>query len=515
MFKKDQRVRCIDNVRVRDGYVFPLLTVGKIYTVLKDQDGFGYIWVKDDSGVIVNFLASRFEEAQKKGFFNVGDKAIIHLPPIQELRDKKWQYQTKHKIDGVEYLSPGMNDRMYEYNGKEVEIVEVRDKDRYLSYKVSVDGEQAPYVWFGGWLLHIIEEAPQYKIGDAVCVIAKGVDGVAPKWIARQDKAIGKKRTVKAIEKNYVILSDNLAYQLSSIEKWNPKKHEKPKTLALRKVIAEARKAAKPRGLCSFTLIFSGNAKDPSPKSIQRMAAPCHAALNTAYDDDVKAGAKPLAVIDWISYHMDKMKPDQQKIYKKWVDYCVHQSPWAPAYVQKETKNVLLNGADMNVNVSADLLAAACINMRTGTEYPHLLKAFGFWISKGFSGKVAHLLAYSFGKSKDGKKFHLQGMDGGHSTLYGGLLAGGLLSLYKNGYDKKHIEAGDNSYVNNTRYRVQDPISRTSVDESFKELKNVSWSQYLKDSIKSEVKGRGWDQVIVYAYDDLYAFAKQLEKAFA
>lgn len=524
MFKEGQSIRLVNNLRTRDNQPFPHITKGKVYKIVKmaDWDGHPMVWIVRDDGGAGNYLASRFEELKPTGVFKIGDKVKLNLNAMVPGEQPQG---TKLIVPGtnIECISPGIGQIMYEWADKNVdvefEVTAVPGKN-FAWIKLQYGEEIKHFVRYylcAAWLLHVNDEPVEFAIGDDVCVVRKGDDGVAPRWVAGQDKAIGKKRKVKAVEKGYVVLSDNYAYQTISLEKWVEAKHGKPKIKSLRAIIAKGRKEAKPSGLCSFTLFKQGTAKSPEIKIFQRMQAPCHAGLNSLYDDGgSNATKKVLAVIDHLAYHIKYLKFSENRIaaYKKWLEYVSQQSPWAPAYKQKTVRSILASGADMNVEVSGNVLATACIAMRMGTEYTDILDGFGYWIKQGIKGHAAFILAYTFGDIGTKKVIHSRGMTGGHEALYGGLLAQSMLSFFKNGYNKDQLEGTKESYTSVAKYRVQEPINETKADEKFAGVKGC-WTDYVQKNAKAKVTGQGWDKEYTYKIADVIAFAKHLEEVLA
>lgn len=531
MFKKGQFVRLVNNMR-RDK---PLnaLTVGNLYVVEKDAqkqarlydyDGSPLpngvedfiLFIKNDEGKIVNTWASRFVLAKNPGVFEEGDRVRI----IDNLED--WMYSTDPvPIPGTNEMAanPTVAEEMLQYAGQEF-IVDKQRPGTECVRLYSNDKDNAEirdWSWSRGWLMHVddvYKPVEPFEVGMKVYVKGKGNEGVAPRWLPEQDKAIGKKKTVREVHKTFLVLSDGLAYQFVSCEKWNEEKHGVKKAKSLRAIIAQARKKAKPAGLCSFTIIQPGTPKSPDPKINSLMGQPCHAALNDvriALKDGSTKGA--LAAIEHIGYKQKIFgKKEDKQAFVKYVDYIVNRSPWRSAFHPKQGRNVIKTGADINVDVSANVVAGGCIALRMSHEF-QLAPNFGHFKKLGYDDHVAFLLAWSFVPAKEG--YYIGSMTSGHSAIGGtDIGAGALLSFFRNGYNEEEVKPKSPWGAGVNRYKVIDPVANTKVDKKLsKEVQEAfSWRALVTKKCPTKAIGKGWDVKNVVPNEDVTAFAEFIKK---
>lgn len=155
--------------------------------------------------------------------------------------------------------------------------------------------------------------------------------------------------------------------------------------------------------------------------------------------------------------HFDDEQADAYKEYIKWV---LCESPWAMAFKTKHVWVATRYGIEMDVMVSHDIIAAAAIALRLGSEYKDFSVRWKFFMKQGMTANQAFLAA-SFtnlltnnGKQEIGFNLHM----GGHHVVSVSQKFNRLVKFLENGYSKA-AQAKQPFNKGSTRYSVLDPIS--------------------------------------------------------
>lgn len=494
------RVVCRNN----DGYREEV-TLGKEYTILgidpreEGQDRW-FFRIVNDHGQQRNCHSRRFEP-------------VVQPVPAPE----NWQVgDVVRVIKGMAYIeiedNPGFNGaEMLGWVGRELTISKLNVDDRDNWFFVKEDGEM--WYWDKRWCefvrrpVAVVAPIPKFKVGDSVVVVKKPNNNGQPKWIAEQDKAIGKRRTVREIKETYAVLSDGLCYWFESLELYVPGKKApvKKKHASLKELIAQSRKDDIPRvgGVSSYVLFVQN--KDGRIAVVNQIKDVCHARIENTYS---RVKGHIVGVIDYQTNYETAVKKEYHGAYRKWVDWIVNRSPWSLAYQPKTVKNILENGVLMNVECPADIVGAACIALRIMKEQydsPTLLKTFDMLLKEGISIPAAFLAAYAF-KDVGAEGYTLSMMGGGHQPINGGMNAGQLLSFFANGYDESVIE--QEPYRENSRYKVFDNILKTKDVLGIKQ----DFSKWVMENTEKEVVGNGWAVTYKIKLDAIINTANLIEQ---
>lgn len=257
-------------------------------------------------------------------------------------------------------------------------------------------------------------------------------------------------------------------------------------------------------GVASYVLLFEGAKPEHGYIIDDNTGDICHARLSKAYRG--LGNGVCVAVYDAIRYHEKAITANRAKIYKRYVDYIINRSPWAVAHLEKDIDVVWDKGANMNVNVHGDILAAACVVARVGYEFSSMLDIFEDIVDAGFDENVAWLIAVSF--TKVGKKYVIAEMGGGHHVIRADLRTDALLSFMKAGYRPDLIDTTEPYRVRQT-YRITEPMQETKVCVKAAPL---NWKGYIDITVEKEVEGEGFDADEYVSKKSLIKFAEHLQK---
>lgn len=493
MFKKGEKIICIEARGVQ-------ITVGKIYEVLSANED--YVSIVKDNGQKGTYYSKRFEPAKKPGVFKVGDRVVIDEVALEYAYNGPRQFDRIIPAIGnpdLSFHTVGSFASIRNFVGHEGVITEINAQCTGCKIEGKTD-----YWWSFGWIRHVahFEEQEKYEVGQYIFVERAGDPALAPKWVPEMEKFIGKKVKITEI-KNGHVKARGFFFQAGTYCKYDPKKHDKPKADNLREFIAKYRKL-QARGLCAFTKLVMNDKGEITPDV--RNSAPCHAALS--YGNY----GKVVCVIDHIKYHLDSFNTKKDKSeYRAYVRYIMDKSPWSIAYVNGG-KAALENDAIINVDRHADVVAAACIALRMGSEFKWITKAFAHFRKK-MSEDAAFLLAFTFGQAK-GNQYQIQAMGGGHQVLAADILTTGLLTLFKEGYSKDRAEPEEqNKYKNQQIYSVHNPISRlnTKDEEILKVCNGKLWRTFVQDMCQKKEIGKGWDKAVFYTEESIIEFGQLID----
>ena len=151
---------------------------------------------------------------------------------------------------------------------------------------------------------------------------------------------------------------------------------------------------------------------------------------------------------------------EQANAYKEYISWVLCKSPWAMAFKTKHVWVATRYGIEMDVMVSHNIIAAAAIALRLGSEYTDFSVNWKLFMKHGMTANQAFLAA-SFTNliTKNGKKeisfnFHM----GGHHVVSTSQRFKGLVKFLENGYSKEE-QSKKPFNKGSTRYSILDPIS--------------------------------------------------------
>jgi hypothetical protein len=199
-------------------------------------------------------------------------------------------------------------------------------------------------------------------------------------------------------------------------------------------------------GLCSFA--YSTGWEGGIDHVISTRAA-CHAELGC---NKTLCGINQL-VLSWQG-HMDYMIEGGLGMqYAHYTDYILNRSPWACAFTTKKLSTASRLGIRMNCDTPHDILVAACVALRTGTEFSRCLKEFEFARNNGCSDNVAFILSHQM----SGSDLKVQG--GGHHVFSSHMDILEVIDTFENGYNKKRLVHSQFSSKKAGPYSVLAPIA--------------------------------------------------------
>lgn len=496
---------------------FRNIAPGELFEVqdVHKQGAHDMVWIKDRTGLVRNIRADRFLPAKRKTIFAVGDKVVIRKDVDMVTRKDadalglRWFGAVGGWLAGQEATIKQVSERMNEDG----------ITPRFYTIDICPAGyHYAAYFFEPQWEGTQYVAPPKFAEGDEVYVAKAPMDkAVVPKWNDKMDKTIGKKYKVKKVEKDYVILSNGLAYRFESLEKYDAVKHAPLKKQTLRNILTKIRDEARKKqltGVCSYVMVHKHNKKPDELVIRDQYNDVCHARLaHQGYDGHKNAG-EAVAVLDFVHGH--KVYKEQKTTYLRWLDYIQNRSPWAPVYKAKSAKNAIISGLELDVNVSGDAIAGACIANRMGSEYPKMLKRWGYFRKHTKNENVAFLMAFAFDFDVEKEqKWMISEMGGGHSVLASYLNADKLFHFFGKGYDIKFLKpdgVAAKSYAQAQRYEVFKAMIGMDEMDMYKDKEEAkSLRRFVLDNCKHEV-GRGWDAGTKTTKEDAFAFMNILEQ---
>ena len=110
-------------------------------------------------------------------------------------------------------------------------------------------------------------------------------------------------------------------------------------------------------GVCSYAI------EDVDGKQKYHVKDICHARLSrAAYRKKVKAIALNVAG------HVDNFREELQPLYEEYVDYIIHRSPWAKAFIDTDIDTVMNSGVYLDVTQPYSYCVSAAVALRIGSE---------------------------------------------------------------------------------------------------------------------------------------------------
>lgn len=234
------------------------------------------------------------------------------------------------------------------------------------------------------------------------------------------------------------------------------------------------------------------------------LAQACHYDLNRIGYDNLPKNSVPAAVIDNIS--RINTLTGLKTAAKKYAQYVMKESPWKAAYKRQSFANAFKNGCDMNLKVTGNQLAAACIAMRHSTERPEQMASFGKLKEMGMSGNAAWLASYWIGYDKNGWTQH--DFSDGHCVMHKGARANDVFSFFANGFKDK----GEESYIKEQNYdNVYGEISDTWHYRDNEKAGSISL--WMKERIKAKQIGGGFAVKFEVVEEDVISLCQAIDKA--
>jgi len=183
----------------------------------------------------------------------------------------------------------------------------------------------------------------------------------------------------------------------------------------------------------------------------------CHARLVSGYK---WASVTDVALHVGNYFTTDHFTEEQESAYKEYISWVLCKSPWAMSFKTKHVWVATRYGIEMDVMVSHNIIAAAAIAIRLGSEYKDFSVNWKFFMKNGMTANQAFLAA-SFtnlitknDKQEISFKFHM----GGHHVVSTSQRFKGLVKFLENGYSKE--EQAKKPFNNgSTRYSILGPIS--------------------------------------------------------
>lgn len=418
--------------------------------------------------------------------FQVGDEVKV-VKKVEKANDVRcmWAPEMEGYLnDGVEYIIREMYD-----GGKTAYL----NTGWYFLTECLIHADGAPAVVKE----HPVLKAEDFKVGDKAIIVRK-VERDGLRWNPEMDKMLndGKKYVVKSItatgklrlDNGWLYLPDSLA--IAEKKKPKPKKPKKPKLRSLRSVLRE-KIATKAGGICSFAM-----QTEDGEQNFQ-MGGPCHAALSYAIDSDKKV-TQLVYGLSHETVHMQTKK--FLKEHKGFLQYMLNESPWAKCFITKSPAVAYRYEIEMDVTQSRHHIAGACIAMRQGSEYAHImLPMFKKMKDKGYSGHTAFIMGCAFMASGDG--YVRNGLNGGHSILYIYMNAKQMFKTFREGF---HIKTDGKPF---SAYRTGYSVFKHMASES-----DTNFNTWLDKNVELTVRGEGFRAIRTITEASLFAVADKIEK---
>ena len=420
--------------------------------------------------------------------------------------NEAWNHQADwrkdaYKITLIEEVDGGFDPR---YNLIHLDTPKGRSTMFYM-YKLLFNAGGAGYV----------APRPSFKKGDKVVVIGASDIKDGPKWLAEMDECINEKGQVIEVDKDVYLIATNSGeyyYNPESLKSLREFKREGGKLKVKEGQQAIELEREKAAFLKRVKKQASGNANyavflddgEGGVKVSENIGDVCHARL--------QQDGKVLAVHDfpWHDGEPDdygyRQEVKDMDAYRKHVDFMLNRSPWAHCYIEKDVDRFMENGTEMDVNVSINQIAGACITMRHGTEHPEKSEAFKWFLEQGIEEKAAWLAGNFVVIGKDGtvKK---SDADGGHCGISSGIEADDLLKFMKDGYWRDQEKRPMKEFAN--RYSVFASIGKHNYDDDAVE---TTFAEFIKKHINGVEKGTGWLKTYTYTKEGAINLAKAIEK---
>lgn len=274
-----------------------------------------------------------------------------------------------------------------------------------------------------------------------------------------------------------------------------------PEAKDIRSELAKRAKAGYEANRCNYSIEFdNGEIRHQAPDA-------CHARLcwSGYADEDTRAKAIVNIALN-ITPHFNGLSMDNKKIYPKFVNYMLNESPWAFCFVTKDVKEALEVGILMDVNQNVSHIVGAAVSLRLATEFPATLKPFGDALDKGYSGNVAHLIS---GHLMEGRVTEWPY----HSALTSSLNKEAIIKFFKTGYANK-LPAIDKDRKQ-TSYKIFDTISPGAGYGGNNVGDGESLSKFVVKQAVSTKRGKGFEAKTIFDYEATLikmadAFTKEL-----
>lgn len=190
----------------------------------------------------------------------------------------------------------------------------------------------------------------------------------------------------------------------------------------------------------------------------------CHARLVTPFDW-VKVTDVALHVKNYFT--RDHFTDEQADAYKEYISWVINHSPWAMAFKTKHVWVATRYGIEMDVSVAHNIVVAAAIAIRLGSEYVNFSLNWKRFKKEGLTPEQAFLLA-SFTSVKTAYdptvELHLNLHQGGHHVVSATQSFKGLVKFLEKGYSDK-TKKGITLLQGSKRYNILDPITTDVVAE--------------------------------------------------
>lgn len=241
-------------------------------------------------------------------------------------------------------------------------------------------------------------------------------------------------------------------------------------------------------GLVSYAYEYRDGTQEITPNS------GCHA--NLAYMTDGVVGQ----FIYGLNYEV-KYKGGDKPHHRMYYNYLLNDSPWAHCYLNKDVDDAMENDVQMNLDVHVNIMAGACVAMRSGTEQEYRAHAFAKFLEKGFLPNTCWLMANAV--NWDGGEPVLKSMGGGHDVIDGNRNMDDLVKFFKQGYHLDNSPSDQPVKTHSKRFIIAGAIARAE---------GYTFKDWVTENIKGKTVGTGWNAKTVLTDDGVFAAAAILDK---
>lgn len=208
---------------------------------------------------------------------------------------------------------------------------------------------------------------------------------------------------------------------------------------------------------------------------------------------------KPEGVSGWCSLTTDEISHNQA------ADYIINRSPWAIAFLTKDMKEATKKGLFMNVELNVNVIAAACVALRSCMEHGYRSNIFKMLVDEDVGENAAFLTACAFGyKGQDNYSHYAWG--GGHDILDSSRSLDGLVKFFKTGF---HTEKGTVKEPWSTHHE-QYVMAQACAERA--ERGEISIGKWFKDNTVETVTGEGFYKTSSITKQSLIDVANKLDK---
>lgn len=255
-------------------------------------------------------------------------------------------------------------------------------------------------------------------------------------------------------------------------------------------------KAKDGHGQCSYAIEYENGHRSFHANDV------CHARLNTAYYGSGQGEVANVAYCLRQEITAFVPRDATKAAHKAYCDYVINRSPWAHAFLTKDIEEAYTKDILMNVEVNKNIMAGACLMLRTGTERKGRANLFKLLIDHGHLPNTAWLVSCAF-KKVEGNHYSFFDWSGGHDVIDKYRSFEDTIQFLKTGFHRPSGLIREPYRTSSGNYVIADTVARSQ--------QGASISTWLEKNTVKKVVGEGFNKNTHITEESIYEVADKID----